>query len=91
MGRQVTGCTAGTEQSRTDPSVVFVPTDLSILARSVTNVYVTTRQRRGAAGAEAGKNGKERKRCGQKEEKKTRGRIVENEAARRHTGLEERG
>lgn len=61
MGRQVTGCTAGTEQSRTDPSVVFVPTDLSILARCVTNVYVTTRQTGG---------GDRRARVDKKEEKR---------------------
>lgn len=77
MGRLVTGCTAATEQSRTDPSLVFVPTDLSILARCVTNVYVTTppgdeerrqrtRKKRKETGRQKGRKEERWKNCGER-------------------------
>lgn len=53
------------------PSLVFVPTDLSILARCVTNVYVTTR---------AGRGGEE-----EEEEKKEEGRDKKKGRKRRAT------
>lgn len=43
------------------PSLVFVPTDLSILARCVTNVYVTTRAGRGGGGGEKKEEGRDKK------------------------------
>lgn len=69
------------------PSLVFVPTDLSILARCVTNVYVTTRAGRGGGGGgdkkEEGRDKWARKERKKGREKKGDGRIVENGAARR--------
>lgn len=62
----------GTEQSRSsDRSVVFVPTDLSILARSVTNVYVRnystsgTEKKRKGTRAKKGKRSRG-KNCGER-------------------------
>lgn len=84
MGRLVTGCTA-------DPSLVFVPTDLSILARCVTNVYVTTSRRKGRRQERREKRGKhwQKEERGRGEGKKSDERIVKNEIAHGGRGLEE--
>ncbi|KAG7188715.1 hypothetical protein KM043_008337 [Ampulex compressa] len=76
MGRWVTWCTAETTgaESQTDPPVVFAPTDLSILARCVTNVYVTTRKSGGSSKGNRGK--KERKRKAGTEEGRRTGREL---------------